>query len=118
MMRPFRYTAPLIVVSYSTTRDVLNRPRDKRLHLCRAPVPYRGAVQRRPDERSVQRMWPGRPRPVLAVKLGADKPRVPRQFHDLNQVLIGVDTRDAQPVGLQCIAVGVVDLVAMAVPFA
>ena len=75
------------------------------------------AGQRGPDQPGEQRVRPGRARAQLGVRLGGDVVRVhvARQLDELDQPVVRADAGEDQAGLLELLAVGVVDLVAVAV---
>src|SRR5579862_3222523 len=70
------------------------------------------------DERGEERVRLERARFQLGVKLHADEPRMLRDLDDLGQEAVGRHAGKPQAGRLQRVAIGVIDLVAVAVAFA
>src|SRR6266568_7729770 len=76
------------------------------------------AIERGADEAREQRMRTHRPRLQLRMELAADEPGMIGQLDHLDQRAIGRQARAAHAVLREYVAIGVRDLVAMAVPLA
>src|SRR3989344_2962920 len=85
--------------------------------LPRSPPPPPPPMQRRADERGEQRMGRARPRSKLGMKLHAHEPGMVGQLDDLHQVALGVDPAERHARAHVPFAIGVVKLIAVAVPF-
>ena len=73
------------------------------------------ALERRPDELAEERRRPRRPRLELRMELRRDEPRMLRQLDDLDEPALLEGAADHEPGLDERLAVGVVDLVAVAV---
>ncbi len=70
----------------------------------------------RPDEPGKQRMRPGRLRLELRMELHGHEPGMLGDLDDLDQPPVGAGAAEVHPVLGELLAVGVVELVAVAVP--
>ena len=74
-------------------------------------MPHRGLY-----ESGKQRVRPGGLRLEFRMILYSDKPGMGGNFNNLDKRSIGTQTRRAQPVGFELLAIGIVKLIAVAVP--
>ena len=85
--------------------------------LCRMLFFLCAMRHRRADEPRKERVRTRRAGFEFRVRLRSDEPRVVAQLHHFHDVLVRGDAADVHPRVLQRLAVVVVDLITMAVPF-